>query len=482
MTSPAAHTALATRLPAGFRWGAATAAYQIEGAVHADGRGPSIWDAFSHTPGRTLRGDTGDVAVDHYHRWRDDVALMADLGLQAYRFSIAWPRIQPSGRGPADQRGLDFYSGLVDALLEKGIQPVPTLYHWDLPQALEDAGGWPERDTAYRFAEYAGVVAQRLGDRIPLWLTLNEPWCTSYLGYAAGVHAPGRTEPAAALAAVHHLNLAHGLGARAIRAVAGEDAGVGAALNFHVPRPVDPTDPRDLDAVRKVDALANRAFLGPMLEGSYPEDLVHDVARVTDFGFVRDGDLEQVAIPMTTLGVNYYSSALVRHYDGSEPRATADGHGEGASPWIAADDVEFPPTAPPHTAMGWNIDPAGFTELLTGLSARYPRVPLLVTENGAAFTDTVDSDGRVRDIERTDYLRRHLGAVADAIEAGADVRGYLVWSLLDNFEWAYGYDRRFGIVRVDYSTLARTVKDSGRFYASVIAEHGAATHPGAVNP
>ena len=479
MTADPSVASLATRFPAGFRWGAATAAYQVEGAVHAGGRGPSIWDTFSHTPGRTRNGDTGDVAVDHYHRWRDDVETMDDLGLQAYRFSIAWPRIQPAGRGAINRAGLDFYSRLVDALLDKGIQPVPTLYHWDLPQALEDAGGWPSRDTAFRFAEYAGLVAEQLGDRIPLWLTLNEPWCTAYLGYAAGVHAPGRTEPAAAIAAVHHLNLAHGLGGRAIRAAAGEHAGVGVALNFHVPRAVDPADPRDLEAVRKVDALANRAFLEPMLEGRYPEDLVRDVAAVTDFGFVRDGDLEQVAVPLSTLGVNYYASCLVRHYGGAEPRSTADGHGDGASPWIGADDVEFPPTAPPHTAMGWNVDPAGLTELLTGLSSRYPDVPLLITENGAAFTDSVDADGRVRDVERTDYLGRHLAAVADALAAGADVRGYLVWSLLDNFEWAYGYERRFGVVHVDYTTLERTVKDSGRFYASVLAEHRAARLRGA---
>jgi beta-glucosidase len=464
-TSPA--RTLAARFPPDFFWGAATAAYQIEGAVHEGGRGPSIWDTFSHTPGRTARGETGDVAIDHFHRWRDDVSLMADLGLQSYRFSVAWPRIQPTGRGPANQAGLDFYSGLVDALLDKGIRPVPTLYHWDLPQPLEDAGGWPERDTALRFADYAGLVAGRLGDRIPLWLTLNEPWCSAYLGYAAGVHAPGRTEPAAAMAAVHHLNLAHGLGARAIRAVVG-DVGIGAALNFHVPRPADPGDPRDLDAVRVVDALANRAFLQPMMEGSYPDDLIRDVAGVTDFGFVRDGDLDTLT-PLTTLGVNYYASCVVRHYDGARPRATADGHGDGASPWVGADHVEFPPTAPPHTAMGWNIDPTALTELLVGLSERYPGLPLLITENGSAFDDRVDADGRVRDAERTDYLRRHLGAVADALDAGADVRGYLVWSLFDNFEWAYGYDRRFGIVRVDYDTQQRTVKDSGRFYAGVLA-------------
>ena len=467
----AAVGSLAARFPQDFSWGAATAAYQIEGAVHAGGRGPSIWDTFSHTPGRTARGDTGDVAIEHFHRWRDDVALMADLGLQSYRFSIAWPRVQPAGRGPASQEGLSFYSELVDALLDKGIRPVPTLYHWDLPQPLEDAGGWPQRDTALRFADYARLVAERLGDRIPLWLTLNEPWCSAYLGYAAGVHAPGRTEPAAAMTAVHHLNLAHGLGAEAIRSVVGDDADIGAALNFHVPRPADPTDPRDLDAVRAIDALANRAFLQPMMAGGYPDDLIRDVAGVTDFGFVRDGDLDVLATPLTTLGINYYASCVVRHYDGAAPRATADGHGDGASPWVGADHVEFPPTAPPHTAMGWNIDPTGLTELLVGLSERYPGLPLLITENGSAFDDRVDTDGRVRDAERTDYLRRHLGAVADALDAGADVRGYLVWSLFDNFEWAYGYDRRFGIVRVDYETQQRTVKDSGRFYAAVLAAH-----------
>ena len=475
MTATDTIRSLATRFPADFRWGAATAAYQIEGGVHEGGRGPSIWDTFSHTPGRTQRGDTGDVAADHLHRWRDDVDLMAALGLRAYRFSIAWPRIQPTGSGAANEKGLDFYSRLVDALLEKGIQPVPTLYHWDLPQALEDAGGWPERDTAFRFAEYAGLVAARLGDRIPLWLTLNEPYCSAYLGYAAGVHAPGRTEPAAALAAVHHLNLSHGLGGRAVRSAARDDAGVGVALNFHVPRPVDPTDPADLDAVRKVDALANRAFLQPMLEGRYPDDLVRDVAAVSDLGFVHDGDLEQVAIPLSVLWVNYYSSCLVRHYDGAGPRQSSDGHGDGASPWIGADDIEFPQAAPPHTAMGWNIDPAGLTDLLVGLSSRHPDVPLLITENGASFADTVDADGRVRDAARTAYLEGHVAAVAEAVEAGADVRGYLVWSLLDNFEWAYGYERRFGIVRVDYESQRRTVKDSGRWYSALLAQHRAGT-------
>ena len=462
---------LAARFPPGFLWGAATAAYQIEGATTEGGRGPSIWDTFSHTPGRTLGGHTGDVAADHWHRWQDDVELMSELGLGAYRFSMAWSRIQPTGSGPVSRAGLDFYSRLVDALLNKGIQPLPTLYHWDLPQPLEDAGGWPARETALRFGEYAGIVAAHLGDRIPLWLTLNEPWCSAYLGYAAGVHAPGRTDPPAAMAAVHHLNLAHGLGAQAIRASVAPEAQVGIALNLHVPRPADPTSQLDHDAARKVDALANRAFLQPLLEGRYPEDLIQDTASVTDFSFVRAGDLDVTASPLSVLGVNYYASCAVRHYDGRSDRATADGHGEGASPWVGAHDVEFPASEPPHTAMGWNIDPGAFTELLTGLARRYPRLPLLVTENGAAFEDTVAKDGAVHDSERIAYLDAHLAAVADSIERGADVRGYLVWSLLDNFEWAYGYDRRFGIVRVDYETQSRSVKDSGRWYAELLQQH-----------
>ncbi|MFI7133101.1 GH1 family beta-glucosidase [Nonomuraea sp. NPDC050153] len=454
-----------TAFPENFLWGTATAAYQVEGAWNEDGRGPSIWDTFSHTPGLVTNGDTGDVACDHYHRLEEDLDLLAGLGVGAYRFSISWPRVQPGGR--ANQPGLDFYSRLVDGLLARGIAPVATLYHWDLPQELEDAGGWPNRDTAHRFAEYADLMGRTLGDRVRTWITLNEPWCSAYLGYASGVHAPARTEPAAALAAVHHLNLGHGLAVQALRAVVDPTAQMSVTLNLHHVRG---ESERDADAVRRVDAVANRAFLGPMLEGAYPRDLIADTAAVTDWSFVRDGDEATACRPLDVLGVNYYNPTLVRQWDGSSERATADGHQDGAaSPWIACDDVEFVPQPGPYTEMGWNIDETGLTELLLRLHRDYPSTPTMITENGAAFADAVDADGRIRDERRVDYLHRHLSAVAEAIAAGADVRGYFVWSLMDNFEWAHGYAKRFGIVRVDPDTLKRTWKDSAHWYRDVVA-------------
>jgi beta-glucosidase len=454
--------------PDGFAWGAATAAYQIEGAATEDGRGPSIWDTFSHTPGRTMNGDTGDVAADHYHRWAEDIRHIADLGLGAYRFSVSWPRVQPGGAGPLNRAGIDFYSRLVDRLLEAGIRPVATMYHWDLPQELEDAGGWPARDTALRFADYAAAVVGAFDDRVHTWTTLNEPWCSAYLGYASGVHAPGRTGPAAALAAVHHLNLAHGLAGRVVREQA-PGAQLSVTLNLHVVRPDSDSD-ADRDAARRIDALANRAFLGPMLDGGYPADLLADTAGVTDWSFVADGDEKAAAVPLDVLGVNYYSTGRVRAWDGVSPRSAADGHGSSAhTPWVAADDVDFLPQPGPHTAMGWNIDPGGLTELLLRLHREYPDQPLMVTENGAAFDDVVSPDGAVHDERRVDYLRRHVDAVGAAVDLGADVRGYFVWSLLDNFEWGYGYDRRFGVIRVDYDTLARTWKDSAHWYRRLAA-------------
>jgi beta-glucosidase len=460
------------RFPEDFVWGSATASYQIEGAATEDGRGPSIWDTFSHTPGKTLNGDTGDVACDHYHRLPEDLEHIAALGLDAYRFSIAWPRVQPGGSGTFNQKGVDFYSRLVDGLLERGVKPVATLYHWDLPQELEDAGGWPNRDTAYRFAEYAEQMAHELGDRIHLWTTLNEPWCSAYLGYASGAHAPGRTEPEAALAAVHHLNLGHGLAGRAIRSVL-PGAQVSITLNLHVARPVDPSSAVDLDAVRKVDALANRAFLGPLLDGQYPADLLEDTAHVTDWSFVHDGDTATIQIPLDVLGVNYYSTNLVRRWDGAGDPGAADGHGNAAgSPWVGATDVEFVRPPGPYTAMGWNIDASGMTELLVRIHREHPDLPLMVTENGAAFEDVVADDGTVADPKRISYLHDHIDAVGAAMDAGADVRGYFAWSLMDNFEWSYGYDRRFGIIRVDYETGERTWKESAHWYRDVIARGG----------
>ncbi len=454
--------------PTDFLFGAATACYQIEGAVNEDGRTPSIWDTFSHTPGKVLGGDNGDVAADHYHRMRDDVALMKQLGLRAYRFSIAWPRIQPGGSGGFNQKGLDFYSSLVDELLDNEILPVATLYHWDLPQELEDAGGWTSRATAQAFAPYAAKLAQTLGDRIHLWTTLNEPWCAAYLGYASGVHAPGRTNGADALTAVHHLNLAHGLAIQAIRAEL-PTAQVSVTHNLHVIRPADPHSADDIDIVRRLDALGNRAFLGPELEGAYPEDLIADTAAVTDWSFVRDGDLEDIHQPLHLLGINYYTTSIARMWDGVSERDLEDGHKASEhTPWVGVDNVDFVREPGPRTAMGWLVDPAGLTELLVRTAKTYPGQPLIVTENGAAFDDSVDEDGQVHDTQRVEYVQAHLAAIKDAIDAGADVRGYQLWSLLDNFEWAWGYGRRFGVIWVDYDTQERIIKDSARFYAEVI--------------
>jgi beta-glucosidase len=445
--------------------GSATASYQIEGAAHEDGRGPSIWDTFSHTPGKTTNGDTGDVADDHYHRLESDLDLMQRLGLEAYRFSIAWPRIQPTGAGKPNAKGIDFYARLTDGLLARGIRPIATLYHWDLPQPLDDAGGWPNRDTALRFAEYAAITTEALGDRVHTWTTLNEPWCSAYLGYGSGAHAPGRMNGADALAAVHHLNLAHGLAIPEIRRNA-PAALASATLNFHVIRGGDE------EASRRIDALANRAFTSPMLLGRYDADLLDDTKEVTDWGFVRDGDLQQIHQPIDVLGVNYYSTVTVKMWDGRSPRTNNDGHKDmGGSPWPGSRNVEFLQQPGPYTDMGWNIAPDGLEELLVSLHEQFPELPLMITENGAAFPDAVvetESGKRVPDADRIDYLNRHFTAAHRAIARGVDLRGYLVWSLMDNFEWGYGYTKRFGIVRVDYGTQERIVKDSGHWLARLI--------------
>ncbi|MDX2376075.1 GH1 family beta-glucosidase [Microbacterium sp. LRZ72] len=457
--------------PEDFTFGSATASYQVEGAAHEDGRGASIWDTFSRIPGKVWNGDTGDVACDHYHRLDEDLDLMQQLGLGAYRFSIAWPRIQPTGTGAINQAGIDFYSRLVDGLLERGIRPVATLYHWDLPQPLEDAGGWPARATTDAFERYAEIMGAALGDRVHTWTTLNEPWCSAYLGYGQGGHAPGRSEPAAALAAVHHLNLAHGRAVQALRATSTGDPQYSITLNFHVLRGLPNSRGEGAsEAVRRIDALANRAFTGPLLRGAYPDDLLEDTASVTDWSFVHEGDLETINQPIDVLGVNYYSTATVRLWDGVSPRQQNDGHkaAAGGTAWPGSSEVvEFVEQPGPHTAMGWNIAPEGLEELLLSLREQFPDQPLMVTENGAAFDDTVAADGTVPDPERLDYLRRHFTAAHRALQAGVDLRGYFVWSLLDNFEWGYGYAKRFGIVRVDFDTLERTVKDSGRWYGEL---------------
>ncbi|MEU1281324.1 GH1 family beta-glucosidase [Streptomyces sp. NPDC005805] len=452
------------RFPEHFRWGTATAAYQIEGAAAEDGRTPSIWDTFSRTPGKVRNGDTGDIAADHYHRVTEDIALMRRLGVTDYRFSVSWPRVQPTGRGPAVRKGLDFYRRLADELLEAGIRPVATLYHWDLPQELEDAGGWPQRETAFRFAEYAGIMAEALGDRVATWTTLNEPWCAAFLGYGNGVHAPGRTSALASLRAAHHFNLAHGLAARVLRGALAPSAEVSLTLNLHAVR-AHTDAPEDLDAARRIDAVGNRIFLDPVFRGRLPEDLIRDTAPVTDWSFVADGDLEAASAPIDSLGINYYS-----------PTVVAAGSSESPSPWAGAEQhVRFLPAPGPRTAMDWPVDADGLHELLIRLRDDLPGVPLVITENGAAYEDYADPSGEVKDPERVEYLHAHLAAVHRAIEDGADVRGYFLWSLLDNFEWAYGYSKRFGIVHVDFASQRRTFKDSARWYASVIARGGLAS-------
>jgi beta-glucosidase len=445
--------------PQGFAWGTATASYQIEGAVGEGGRGPSIWDTFAHTPGKVQNGDTGDVADDHYHRYAEDVAILADLGVTHYRFSLAWPRLQPAGRGALNQQGVDFYSRLVDELLGRGITPWVTLYHWDLPQALEDAGGWPVRDTAERFAEYAALVHERLNDRITDWTTLNEPWCSAFLGYANGHHAPGRQEPAAALAAAHHLLLGHGLAVRAMRAQ-NADSSFGITLNLY---PVDPAtdDPADVDAARRVDLLSNRIFLDPLLRGRYPDDLRGDAAKVSDLAFIARGDEETIAAPLDMLGVNYYSRHVVRATGTGRPSSPR------ASAWVGSADVEQVSRGLPRTEMGWEIDAQGLHDVLLRLHREYGPIPLYVTENGAAFADEPGPDGTVADPQRVDYLDSHFRAARRAIDDGVDLRGYFVWSLLDNFEWAWGYAKRFGLIYVDYPTQRRIPKDSARWFSRV---------------
>ncbi|MCF6735499.1 GH1 family beta-glucosidase [Blastococcus sp. KM273129] len=446
--------------PPGFFFGAATAAYQIEGAVDVDGRGPSIWDTFSHTPGRTFQGHTGDVAVEHYTRYPEDVALMRELGLSAYRFSVAWPRVLPEGAGRVEQRGLDFYRRLVDELLEQGIDPWLTLYHWDLPQALQDRGGWTSRDTSARFADYAGIVHDALGDRVRHWSTLNEPMVSALLGHQSGAHAPGVRDAVSASRAVHHLLLGHGLAAGVLRGRGVDHLGI--TLNF---TPMSPASdrPEDVDAARRLDGQQNRMFLVPLVTGAYPEDVVADLAAAGAPLPVEDGDLEVIGAPLDWLGVNYYFEETVRA--GVRP--------EGMPPtsFIGGEDVvELDPEGV-TTTMGWGVSPEAFTRLLRWIGEQAPGLPLVITENGSAWADEVSPDGAVHDPERTDFLLRHLAALRTAMDEGVDVRGYFAWSLLDNYEWARGYAQRFGLVHVDYDTQRRTVKDSGRVYADVIRRH-----------
>ena len=457
--------------PSDFLWGAATASYQIEGAGDADGRSDSIWDTYARTPGRVLHGHDGSVACDHYHRYPQDVALMRELNLSSYRFSVAWPRVMPDGR-TLNQAGLDFYSRLVDELLEADVVPWLTLYHWDLPQVLEDAGGWPERDTALRLLDYTAAVHDALGDRVRHWTTLNEPWCSAFLGYAQGRHAPGRTEPTAALRAAHHLLLGHGLAVEELRR-RDPSLQLGLTLNFTDTQPLDPTSERDLDAARRIDGMANRFFVEPVTLGAYPTDVLEDLGDLWPQDLVHDGDLATISAPIDVLGVNYYATQTVTA--GCEPdrasvaAAQARRH-DSPSPSVGSEHVVTVRRGVPVSDMGWEISPTGLSDLLLRLHKDYTGpagVRLYVTENGMADDDVPDAEGYIDDPARLNYLDHHLRAVHESVQRGADVGGYFVWSLLDNFEWAWGYTKRFGIVRVDYDTQERIPKASARWYADV---------------
>jgi beta-glucosidase len=452
--------------PNGFLWGAATAAYQIEGAAAEDGRTASIWDTFSHTPGRVVGGHTGDVACDHYHRATDDVKLMAELGLTSYRFSVSWPRVQPDGTGAGNPAGLDFYRRLVDDLLEHGIEPWVTLYHWDLPQSIEDAGGWPARDTAARFADYAQLTQAALGDRVRYWTTLNEPWCSAFLGYGSGVHAPGLQDGAAAVRAGHHLMLGHGLAVQALRAARPEHQ-FGVTLNLYAVSP-QTDSPADADAARRIDGLANRFFLDPILRGEYPADVLGDLRQVSDFGHIRDGDLAVISTPLSLLGINYYSRHVVAaQVSGAEPEP----YWREPSCWPGSEQVRFVTRGVPVTDMDWEIDAPGLLETLQRVHREHPDLPLYITENGAAFPDKL-VDGAVDDQDRLAYFDAHLRACQQAIASGVPLRGYFAWSLMDNYEWGWGYTKRFGLVHVDYDSQRRTPKSSARWYAEVIRRNG----------
>ncbi len=437
---------MAVQFPKDFVWGAATAAYQIEGAVHEDGRGVSIWDTFSHTPGKIVHDDNGDAACDHYHRYREDIALVAELGVKAYRFSVSWTRVFPDGTGSLNHAGLDFYSRLVDELLEHGITPYLTLYHWDLPQALQDRGGWTNRETIDAYLRFADVVSRRLSDRVPYWVTFNEPWVIAFVGNLIGEHAPGLHDLHAAVQVAHHVMVAHGKAVDLLRANGAKQ--VGMVLDpTHVEAASD--SPEDRAAAWRMDGYINRWYLDPLFKGSYPADMFELLGEPE----CKPGDMETIAKPIDFLGINYYQRAVV---------------GDGDDPLL---HLRYLHPEGEYTAQDWEVSPEGLYHLLTQIARDYNPPPMYVTENGAAYDDVLE-DGQVHDEQRRSYIQRHLEQVLRACQGGVDVRGYFAWSLLDNFEWAWGYDKRFGIVYVDYPTQQRIVKDSGRWYQQVAKNNG----------
>jgi len=441
--------------PDQFTWGTATSAYQIEGACQEDGRGASIWDTFCHSPGKIYKGHTGDIAADHYHRWKEDIQIMSDLGLNAYRFSISWPRIFPFGKGEVNPLGLDFYDRLVDGLLIKGIQPYPTLYHWDLPQALQDEGGWDNRETAFHFAEYARAVADRIGDRIPFWITHNEPFVTAFAGHFIGEHAPGVQNMVTAYRVTHHLLLSHGLAIQAIRSHAKAQELVGITLDLSPVHPASDSDP-DIQAARLFDGIKNRLFLDPVLRGEYPTDILGLIETLfPEDQLIHPDDLRQISIPIDFLGINYYSREVIQ-YDSQSPMM----------------ELKINQPLGNEYSQMWEIYPPGLYEILMRVWRDYHPTNIYITENGIPVPDDLDADGRIRDYRRIWYLRDHLAQAHRALVEGVPLRGYFAWSLLDNFEWAYGYRMRFGLVYVDFETQRRTIKESGHWYAKVIRNNG----------
>jgi beta-galactosidase len=449
-------------LPADFVWGTATASYQIEGAATEDGRGPSIWDTFTRVPGAISDGTNGDVADDHYHRYAEDIALLAGLGFNAYRFSIAWPRIQPTGTGAANQAGLDFYRRIAETCHEHGITPWATLYHWDLPQPLEDEGGWLNLDTAAAFRDYAALVHDALGDVIQHWITLNEPWCSAFLGYGNGVHAPGKQVGADALKAAHHLLLGHGLAMNAMRESRHTDSVLGITLNLYSVHAASESEV-DREAARRTDGIGNRFFLDPVLLGRYPDDVLLDTG-MTEWFAERETDLEVIAAPVDFMGINYYSRHTAA---GPEDGVFSNPDVPSASP--GSENVRHVDTGAPKTQMGWEIHPDGLVDVVQMVHDRAAELPIYITENGAAYPDEVGADGQVDDEERRLYFEQHTAAAGEAVAKGLPLKGYFAWSLMDNFEWAFGFSRRFGIVHVDYETQQRTVKKSGLWFRDFIA-------------